>query len=238
MATGRKYYVYVYFDPETHRPIYVGKGCGHRALAHLKDLGKRTVRKSPKYKALKEIQELGKKPIVQVVQWDMTEKEAFRAESTLLECFGLRQLTNKVGGRGSVKVNADFLDYILNNGTLHIKNAGRKRILLLSLNGIYQSGMSAFELYDAVRGPWPVCQERVEECDLILCVQYGYVIEVYANAKWFEAGSGTRLCLNGDCGDGYEFMARQASVVTRKRYIGKEVRGVNLSKGFAYGWID
>ena len=205
---------------------------------HLKALDNRRVRKSPKFKALKEIQDLGKKPIVQIVQWNMTKNEALRAESALIECFGLRQLTNKVGGCGVVKVNADFLDYILTDGVLRIKNFGRKRVLLLSVNGIYQPGMSAFELYDTVRGPWPVRQERVEQCDLILCVNCGHVIEVYSNAKWFEAGSGNRLCLNGDCGEGHEFMARQAGVVIRKRYIGKEVKGVNLSNGFVYGWID
>ena len=234
MATQRKYYVYVYFDPETYRPIYVGKGCGHRALRHLKSKNK----KSPKVKAIREIEGLGKKPIIQIVQWNMTEDEALKVESALLECFGIRQLTNAQRGRGVDKVNADFIDYILNDGVLRIKRSGRKRVLLLSVNGVYQPGMSAFELYDAVRGPWGVRPEKVEDCVLILCVYYCHVIEVYSNATWFDAGSGTRLCLNDECEDGFEFMARQAGSVTRKRYIGKEVKGVNLSKGFTYGWID
>lgn len=231
---SRNYYAYVYFDPETHRPIYVGKGCGHRALTHLKTNNKR----SPKYKALKEIWDEGKKPIIQIVQWNMTEKEAFKVESALLECFGLRHLTNKVSGHGVCKVNADFVDFILQDGTLHVKRSGKKRVLILSLNRVYQPGMSAFELYDAARGTWCVRPEKVDECDLILCVYFGYVLEVYSDARWFEAGSGARLCDCGECNEGFEFMARQAGKIIRKRYLGRKIKGVNLSKGFAYGWID
>lgn len=32
-----KYYVYVYSDPDTKEPFYVGKGKGNRAFQHLDD---------------------------------------------------------------------------------------------------------------------------------------------------------------------------------------------------------
>lgn len=31
------YYVYVYSDPDTHKPFYVGKGKGNRVFNHLTD---------------------------------------------------------------------------------------------------------------------------------------------------------------------------------------------------------
>ena len=31
------YYVYVYSDPDTHKPFYVGKGKGDRVFNHLSD---------------------------------------------------------------------------------------------------------------------------------------------------------------------------------------------------------
>ena len=32
-----KHYVYLYLDPRTNVPFYVGKGTGNRCFAHLKD---------------------------------------------------------------------------------------------------------------------------------------------------------------------------------------------------------
>ena len=31
------YYVYVYSDPDTHQPFYVGQGQGNRVFSHLKE---------------------------------------------------------------------------------------------------------------------------------------------------------------------------------------------------------
>ncbi len=51
------YYVYLYVDPRTNEPFYVGKGQGDRALAHLCDTSE-----SLKVARIKEIQALGLEP--------------------------------------------------------------------------------------------------------------------------------------------------------------------------------
>ena len=46
------YYVYVYSDPDTHKPFYVGKGKANRVFDHLKD-----TKESEKVKTQEEIKE-------------------------------------------------------------------------------------------------------------------------------------------------------------------------------------
>ena len=43
-----KYYVYVYSDPDTKKPFYVGKGKGNRVFSHLMQEGESEKKCSPK----------------------------------------------------------------------------------------------------------------------------------------------------------------------------------------------
>ncbi len=236
MTTKKEYYVYVYFDPDTRRPIYVGKGRGNRALhhMHLMDEG------SPKTQAIQEILDEGKKPIIQIVQWGLTEEQAFTTEAALIECFGLRALTNKRRGKGVSKINADFLAYILNEGKFRMKCFGRHYVLFLNVTSKCRPGMTAFELYDAIRGPWTIDLKHARDCNYIFCLLNGYVIEIYQNVEWFEYGRSTRQCVCKKDAIGYEFMARRASQVMRNRYVGKKLAGSASPRlrYLTYGYID
>ena len=55
-------YVYIYSDPDTHKPFYVGKGKGNRVFDHLKD-----TKESEKVKYLKRLSDDGKEPIIEIL---------------------------------------------------------------------------------------------------------------------------------------------------------------------------
>ncbi len=93
MTERNDYYVYVYIDPRNFEEFYYGKGKGNRKDAHLSDESD-----SDKAKRIKDIKNAGLKPIIRVIVKDLTEKEAFLIEKTLIWKLG-KTLTNKSTGQ-------------------------------------------------------------------------------------------------------------------------------------------
>lgn len=78
----KQYYVYVYRDPITQIPFYVGKGCGYRAFSHLTNSSNSRVR----YKIAKLKQSL-LVPSIEVIDC-LDESHSFLLEECLIELFG------------------------------------------------------------------------------------------------------------------------------------------------------
>ena len=83
------YYVYVYIDPRNFEEFYYGKGKGSRKDAHLGDTND-----SAKARRIAEIKREGLAPIIRVIARDLTEREAFLIEKTLL--WKLGKLTTNI----------------------------------------------------------------------------------------------------------------------------------------------
>ena len=107
---NEEYYVYVYIDPRNLEEFYFGKGKGNRKEAHLKDDSD-----SEKAKTIKAIHKTGLKPIIKVIAKDLTEREAFLIEKTLIWKLG-KTLTNKSSGH--------FANKFRPHDTLHLDLAG------------------------------------------------------------------------------------------------------------------
>lgn len=105
MKNAEDYYVYVYIDPRNFEDFYYGKGKGNRKEAHLKD-----ETDSEKSQRIKAIQKLGLQPIIRVIAKDLTEREAFLIEKTLIWKLG-RTLTNKSSGHFASKFRPHYTLY-------------------------------------------------------------------------------------------------------------------------------
>ena len=97
MNENTDYYVYVYIDPRNFEEFYYGKGVGGRKYAHLGDEAD-----SEKAKRINDIHKSGLKPIIKVIAKDLTEREAFLIEKTLIWKLG-RTLTNVSSGHFAEK---------------------------------------------------------------------------------------------------------------------------------------
>jgi hypothetical protein len=97
-----EYYVYVYIDPRNFEEFYYGKGKGNRKESHLDDESD-----SEKSRRIAAIKKAGLDPIIKVIAKDLTEREAFLVEKTLIWKLG-RTLTNKSSGQFADKFRPQY----------------------------------------------------------------------------------------------------------------------------------
>src|SRR5690554_1979662 len=91
MSSGRIYYVYVYLDPETREPFYVGKGKGERAYSHLKDATDSS-NTLPKHNKIRRLKRRLLSPIILIPYNNISEQEAFQKESSLIAHYGRKDM--------------------------------------------------------------------------------------------------------------------------------------------------
>ena len=225
MNSNHDYYVYVYFHPDTRHPFYVGKGRGNRVHKHLDfDVPERE-----KQEIIDGLRKQGREPVIEIMQWGLSEEAAFAAEAALIQLIGLDRLSNVQRGRGTYKLHADFIEYIRDKKPLVVSPNKGEEMLVISANGFYRDGMSRFELYDAVRGNLLVAKDRVENCRRVLVLLYGYVIDVYENPTCVEAGREARNFKTKDPPSGFDIVARFATDILRNHYVGRK-----LEAGFGF----
>ncbi|MES2848245.1 MAG: GIY-YIG nuclease family protein [Bacteroidota bacterium] len=115
-----EYYVYVYIDPRNFQEFYYGKGKGGRKNAHLVDDSD-----SEKARRIKAIHREGLKPIIKVVARDVTEREAFLIEKTLIWKLG-KNLLNQSSGHFAEKFrphdtfHQDLAGFDFKNGLYYV----------------------------------------------------------------------------------------------------------------------
>ncbi len=212
------YYVYLYVDPRTGRPFYVGKGQGERVLAHLSDEVE-----SAKTRTIRELRAEGREPRVEVLAHALPDEEtALRIEAAVIDLLGLGELTNAARGWKSIQLGRlplqDLVAYYAPTPTEVVHPA-----ILIRINRLYRHGMSEHDLYEATRGVWRVGGRRAG-ARYALAVFHSVVREVYSIESWHPAGS-------------FPYQSRAASEVTiagRWEFVGSiapaEVRSLYLER--------
>jgi hypothetical protein len=214
------YYVYLYVDPRSNRPFYVGKGCGERVLAHLSATGE-----SRKVEVLNELRAAGLEPRLDILAHGLGDEEtALRIEAAVIDLCGLGDLTNEVRGWRSVQLGriplSELIVYYAAKPVTVTHPA-----LLIRINRLYRHGMAEDELYEATRGVWKLGTRR-GDARYALAVFEGVVRQVYEIDSWHRAGTTqykTRTQKSVDRPDRWEFTGRIASENLRSQYVGFSV---------------
>ena len=84
-----EYYVYVYSDPDTKEPFYVGKGKGNRVFTHLDEQSE-----NDKVHKINEIRERGEEPIIEILAHGLDNETALKVEAAAIDLIGIKNLTN------------------------------------------------------------------------------------------------------------------------------------------------
>jgi len=231
-----KYYVYVYSDPDTHQPFYIGKGKGNRVFSHLKEISE-----SKKVQKINEIYEEKKEPIIEILAHGLDEETAIKVEAAAIDLIGIDNLTNIQRGHeadryGIIEVNtleAKYRQEELEESDI------TDNVMMININQLYRYDMTPFDLYESTRGYWRVNRGKARKVDYVLAVYKGIVVEVYQVADWYDAmttlmASRTdEAAINNDAESNEEdtelkrseFVGRIAPEAVRKKYIYKSVEG-------------
>lgn len=215
------YYVYLYIDPRTGNPFYVGKGQGQRALSHLSAEGE-----SRKARILAELKQVGVAPQVDILAHALPNEEtAFRIEAAIIDFFGLDVLSNAVRGWQSIQLGRMSLKELVIYYAATPVDIDDK-VLLIRINKLYRHGMPATELYEATRGVWKL-GERREKAKFAFAVFEGVVREVYEIYSWHPAGSQhyeSRSAADVTLKGRWEFKGKVAADEFRNKYIDRSVK--------------
>jgi hypothetical protein len=213
-----KSYVYVYTDPRDGRPFYIGKGQGNRLFAHLDDTAE-----TEKTDTISAIRKSGQEPQIDILRYGLTDAEAALVEASAIDLIGLSRLTNRVAGhhdKSFGRIGAPEVIAILSARPVRV----RHRAILITINKLYRSDMTAEELYEATRGIWVVGTQR-KRAEFGMAVCQGIVREVYRIQKWHPAGTlryRTRDSKDFKSSGRWEFEGSVATDI-RDEYIGNSV---------------
>jgi hypothetical protein len=216
-----KYYVYLYSDPRTDKPFYVGKGRGNRAFCHLDD-----DRECEKVAMIAELKALNLSPVIEILKYGLLEEEALLVEATAIDLLSIDTLTNEVRGHGvSVGSRATVEDVaaILSEKPAKIDDP----LILVRIARAFRGGMTPQALYDATRSAWKVGARRRSQARYACAVYQQVIREVYEIAAWAPGGSTMRSTdVNGrheSIPDRWEFVGKVAEPEIRRKYVGRVV---------------
>ena len=183
------YYVYALIDPRTNEVFYIGKGTGNRVFSHESESGKSPNSEKAKIKKIKDIEKDGFQVKRIMVNWGLSESEAFIAESTLINLFNVvsaNPLTNVVAGH-HVHESLTVENFELMYGAESLKAEDIKHnILVIKINKLYRRDMSNYEIYDAVRGMWKVSLKSIKSRNIkyVFGVHNSLIVGVYMPDEW------------------------------------------------------
>jgi len=212
-----QYYVYVYSDPDTKQPFYIGKGKGNRVFDHLTAEGDRE-----KVKRIQELHENGKEPLIEILVHGVDEQTAYRVEAAAIDLIGIENLTNAQRGYHSERFGrkeASALEALYNQRELKLEDI-YENILVIKINRAYRNDMTDFELYEVTRGTWVISLDKAKEIEYVFAVYASIVLEVYSVAGWHPAFSTFYSTIENAPSntDRYEFVGKIAPKEIRDKY--------------------
>lgn len=214
VADKLNHYVYAYVDPRTGRIFYVGEGKGQRVIAHLSANAE-----APLAKEIRELRAEGVAPRIDLLTTHLNKEVAEIVEAAIIDTLGLKNLANKVRGKGSKDFGRiPFSEAIKIYGAKPVKIVDP--VLLIKINQLYRPDMSPEELYEATRGVWKLGARR-DNAKFALAVSSGVVAEVYAIESWHKASTTpykTRPFEDVNAPGRYEFVGKVAPEPQRSRY--------------------
>lgn len=214
------YYVYLYIDPRTEKPFYVGKGKGERVLAHMSAAGE-----SRKVQMIEELRREGLEPRMDILAHRLRDEEtAFRIEAAVIDLFGLDELTNEVRGwrsiqSGRLPLREMIVYYAAKPVEVEVP------ALLIRINRLYHHNMSEQELYGATRGTWKLGVRR-KGAQYAFAVFEGVVRAVYEITGWHPAGTtpyATRDAEEIGRKGRWEFVGQRAPEPIWSQYVDRSV---------------
>ena len=181
--------MYALIDPRNNQVFYIGKGIGNRVFSHEIESGKSPQSEKAKLQKIRDIEKSGHEVKRVIVNWGMTESEAFAAEATLINLMSYLSadaLTNIVAGH-HVHEALSVEDFEIMHGAEHLRPEDiQHSIMVIKINKLYHRDMSAKDLYDVVRGNWRASLNSIQKrkVEYVFGVYNQLIVAVYKPDEW------------------------------------------------------
>lgn len=181
------YYVYALIDPRNEKVFYIGKGIHNRVFNHEIESDKSPDSEKIKLQTISSIEKAGLNVKRIIVNWGLTESEAFAAEASLINLLNFTseiKLSNIVAGH-HIHESLTVEDFELRYGAEHLKAEDIKHnILVIKINRLFRWDMTPHELYEATRGYWVLSIDRAKSIEYVFAVYNQLIVAVYKPDEW------------------------------------------------------
>lgn len=183
------YYVYALVDPRTDEVFYIGKGTDNRIFQHEAESKNLPESEKIKLHKIREIEHDGFNVKRIIINWGLTEEQAFAAEASLINLMnfiGKTELANVVSGHHAHECLTTE-KFELFYGAEHLKPTDiHHNILVIKINKLYRRDMTEREIYDVVRGSWRASLNTIrrKQIKYVFGVYNQLIVGVYKPDEW------------------------------------------------------
>ena len=186
------HYVYALINPKNDKIFYVGKGQGNRVFDHARAaLSIADITDNDKLEVIRNIIASGQEVKTLILRHGLNEKEAFVAESVLIDLLTnsltakniKAEMTNKQAGHDMRELGIRTVEDVeAQYGNTPLDNVP-DRLVIININKTY---IPKTNIYDATRGNWRLSKSRADKADYILSEYQGVVRAVFKmnENKW------------------------------------------------------
>lgn len=216
-----QHYVYGLIDPDTDKPFYVGKGKGNRVFEHAMGAIKSS-RKSDKIEKINAIRSSGRRVKHLIIRHGLTEDEAFKIESTLIDYTNYfnETLTNEVLGHGSVKFGLMTANEVIATYNAKPLDALHHNVIIININKTYERAKGGVSIYDSTKEAWVIGAKRREDLEYALSDYRGIIVGVYKINDWYHVRTNDKTSRR------WGFNGEEAELHIKDFYFNKSVRHI------------
>lgn len=233
-----KNYVYALGGPEPESIFYIGKAGGkkdagnQRVLDHFieaEQVIRGTRSPKPKHKRIIEEWRQGRPVLWSILRYGLKPEEAHHAEGSLIDAFGLRQLTNKRREKNKAHGRLSIQD-LQDMAAPHVAPANEYPLVLLFPIG--NTIGAAPSVYEATRRAWTIGPPFRNRGVVAVGVADGISRGVFSVESWASLGGGKKREFTGSDLPGHELLGRLFTSViahapvywSRGNFLGIELR--------------
>ncbi len=214
-----QYYVYGLIDPRTKQPFYIGKGKGNRVFEHV--LG--AIKGGPKSEKIDTINDIltsGHSVQHVIIRHGLTEDEAFKLESSLIDFanYFAERLTNEVLGHGAFKFGLMTADEIISTYNAQPLEALHHKVIMININSSYERAKGGVSIYESTKQAWVIGEKRLPDLQYALADYRGIIVGVYCIKDWYK------VMLPGSKRIRWGFNGEEASDEIKALYLNKSVK--------------
>ena len=214
-----QYYVYGLIDPRTNQPFYIGKGKGNRVFEHVLGAIKGETN-SDKIDTINDIRTSGYTVKHVIIRHGLTEDEAFKLESTLIDFtnYFAQKLTNEVLGHGAFKFGLMTANEIISTYNAQPLESLYHNVIMININGSYERANGGVSIYESTKQAWVIGEKRLPNIQYALADYRGIIVGVYLIKDWYK------VILPGSKRTRWGFNGEEASDEIKALYLNKSVK--------------